>query len=35
VAVGMGSNGFAVRIVPGLVLSMTAAWAVAALTMLR
>jgi len=35
VAVGMGSNGFAVRIVPGLILSIAAAWAVAALTMLR
>lgn len=34
-AISVGSRGFAVRIVPGIVLSMAAAWAVAGLTILR
>jgi hypothetical protein len=34
-AVGAGSQGFALRIVPGIVLSIAAAWAVAALVILR
>ena len=34
-AIGAGSTGFALRIVPGLVLSMAAAWAAAIATALR
>jgi uncharacterized membrane protein (DUF4010 family) len=34
-AIGAGSRGFAVRITPGLVVSIAAAWAVAVLTVFR
>jgi hypothetical protein len=34
-AVGAGSRGFALRVIPGLVLSMASAWGVALATTLR